>query len=141
MMIFSLGVLACQEAAVAPDDEAATVSGTPLSYDLLAAYAWKQLTRSPGKFSLCRFTRDESRLDQLRVTMSTGNGLSIQGVFRFTDDEMSAAQRSGLFIMDGGLIEESVTLRLLPKDQSLIIIDSMGQEQKLRRMDSLSRSR
>lgn len=141
LLIVSLGVNACQPAAVSPEDAASQVNTTPLNYDLLADHAWKQLTRAAGKFSLCHFSRDDAHPDQLRVTMSTGNGLRLNGSFRFTDDAESAAQRSGQFILEDGLIEESVTLRLLPHNKSLIIIDSVGQEQELHRADKLSRSR
>lgn len=139
LLIFSLG--ACQDADSARPAEASLVGTAPLSYQLLTEHAWRQATRSPGKFSLCRFTWDASSPNQLRVTMSTGNGQNLEGLFRFTDKKDTETQRSGLFIMEGGLIEEEVTLRFMPQDNSLVIIDSMGQEQELRRTEHLSRSR
>ena len=140
-LLLSLSVSACQDSDLVRPAEAPSVNETPLSYDVLTEHTWKQPTRSPGKFTLCRFSRDESHPGQLRVTMSTGAGHNLHGLFRFTDDKEAENQRTGLFIMDGGLIEEAVTLRLLPEDDSLVIIDSMGQEQALRRMQHLSRSR
>lgn len=135
-----LAGLGCQNQAVDSVATSSPLSAKPLDYELLVDHAWKQLTRSAGKFSLCRFSLDESSPTQLRVTLTTGNGDQLQGSFRFTDKD-ATAERRGLFVLENGLIEEPVVVRLMSDEQSLVIVDSMGEQQKLRRQDKVSRSR